>query len=62
MPTLVVCGAEDALTPVADAEAIQRGVPGSTLQIIPKAGHLSALEDPAAFNAALARFLEAGPR
>jgi pimeloyl-ACP methyl ester carboxylesterase len=54
-----VCGAEDALTPVADAEAIQRGVPGSRLEIIPKAGHLSALEDPAAFNAALAGFLEA---
>lgn len=62
VPTLVVCGAEDALTPVADAEAIQRGVPGSTLQVIPKAGHLSALEDPDAFNAALVRFLEAGPR
>jgi len=62
VPTLVVCGAEDALTPVADAEAIQRGIPGSRLEIIPKAGHLSALEDPAAFNAALVRFLEAGPR
>jgi pimeloyl-ACP methyl ester carboxylesterase len=62
VPTLVMCGAEDALTPVADSEAIQRGVPGSRLEIIPKAGHLSALEDPAAFNAALARFLEAGPR
>jgi len=60
--TLVVCGAEDALTPVADAEAIQRGIPGSALQIIPKAGHLSALEDPAAFNAALAGFLAAVPR
>jgi pimeloyl-ACP methyl ester carboxylesterase len=62
VPTLVVCGAEDALTPVADSEAIQRGIPGSRLEIIPKAGHLSALEDPAAFNTALAPFLEAGPR
>ena len=62
VPTLVVCGAEDALTPVADSEAIQRGIPGSRLEIIPKAGHLSALEDPAGFNAALARFLDAGPR
>jgi pimeloyl-ACP methyl ester carboxylesterase len=57
VPTLVVCGAEDALTPVADAEAIHRGVPGSRLEIIPRAGHLSALEDPAAFNAALVAFL-----
>ena len=62
VPTLVICGAEDALTPVADAEAIQRGVPGSTLQIIPKAGHLSALEDPAAFNAVLLAFLGTVPR
>ena len=62
VPTLVVCGAEDALTPVADSEAIQRGVPGSTLEVIPGAGHLSALEDPAAFNAALGRFLATVPR
>jgi 3-oxoadipate enol-lactonase len=62
VPTLVVCGAEDALTPVADSEAIHRGVPGSTLTIIPKAGHLAALEDPSAFDAALASFLAAVPR
>ena len=60
--TLVVCGAEDALTPPADAEAIHRGVPGSTLAILPGAGHLSAIEDPAAFNAALTAFLATLPR
>lgn len=58
VPTLVVCGSEDALTPVADAETIHRGVPGSTLEIIPGAGHLSALEDAAAFNRALLAFLQ----
>jgi pimeloyl-ACP methyl ester carboxylesterase len=62
VPTLVVCGAEDTLTPVADSEAIQRGVPGSTLEVLPRAGHLSSLEDPAAFNAAVVRFLAALPR
>jgi pimeloyl-ACP methyl ester carboxylesterase len=61
VPTLVVCGAEDALTPVADAEAIHRGVPVSTLEIIPRAGHLSALENPGDFNGALARFLASVP-
>ena len=35
-----------------------RGVAGSTLEIIPGAGHLSAMEDPAAFNAALLGFLK----
>lgn len=62
VPTLVVCGAEDTLTPVADSEAIHRGVPGSTLEVLPRAGHLSSLEDPAAFNAALVRFVAAVPR
>jgi len=62
VPALVVCGAEDALTPPADSEAIQRGIPGSRLEVIPKAGHLSALEDPAAFDAALAGFLPTVPR
>ena len=62
VPTLVVCGAEDALTPDADSEAIQRAIPGSRLEVIPKAGHLSAVEDPAAFNAALLSFLPAVPR
>ncbi len=62
VPALVVCGAEDALTPPADAEAIHRGVPGSTLAVLPRAGHLSALEDPAAFNAALVTFLATLPR
>lgn len=59
VPALVVCGAEDALTPVADAEAIQRGIEGSHLEVIPRAGHLTAMEDPAAFNQALAAFLRA---
>ena len=59
VPTLVVCGEEDALTPPADSEALHKGVAGSALEIIPKAGHLSAMEDPAAFNAALLPFLKA---
>jgi 3-oxoadipate enol-lactonase len=59
VPTLVVCGAEDVLTPPADSEAIHRGIPGSRLEVIPRAGHLSAAEDPAAFNAALQSFLAA---
>ena len=58
VPTLVVCGAEDALTPPADAKVIHEGVPGSTLEILARAGHLSALEDPAAFNAVLLAFLK----
>ncbi len=57
VPTLVVVGVEDVLTPVAEAEALQRGIDGARLAVIPKAGHLSNLENPEAFNEALIGFL-----
>lgn len=50
LPTLVVVGAEDALTPPRDAEALARGIPGARLAVIPGAGHLAPLEQPEAFN------------
>jgi pimeloyl-ACP methyl ester carboxylesterase len=59
VPTLVVCGAEDVLTPVAESEAIARGIAGSRLSVIPRAGHLSNLEDPGAYNAVLVDFVAA---
>ena len=57
VPTLIVCGTEDVLTPPADSEAMQRAIPGSCLEIIPKAGHLANLENPEAYNAVLRNFL-----
>jgi pimeloyl-ACP methyl ester carboxylesterase len=62
VPTLVVCGAEDVLTPVADSETIARGIAGARLEVIPKAGHLANLEKPVAFNAVLRSFLESLPK
>jgi pimeloyl-ACP methyl ester carboxylesterase len=61
VPALVVCGEEDALTPPPEAEALRAGLPQGRLQLIPRAGHLSSLEDPAAFNAALRAFLTTLP-
>ncbi|HSB61811.1 MAG TPA: alpha/beta fold hydrolase [Vicinamibacteria bacterium] len=61
VPTLVVCGAEDVLTPVAESEAIQKAVAGSRLEVIPRAGHLANLENPAAYGAALRSFLDRIP-
>jgi pimeloyl-ACP methyl ester carboxylesterase len=58
VPALIVAGEEDAITPPAVAEELQKGIAGSTLSIIPRAGHLSSLENTDAFNAALAQFLE----
>jgi 3-oxoadipate enol-lactonase len=57
VPTLVVCGAEDVITPLAEAEALARGIKGSRLEVIPEAGHLSSVENSSSFNAALGRFL-----
>lgn len=57
VPTLVVCGEEDGLTPPADARVLHEGIAGSTLALLPRAGHLSNLEEPDAFNRALLSFL-----
>ena len=56
-PALIVVGAEDVLTPVADAEAMDRRIARSSLVVLPGAGHLSNLESPDAFSKALADFL-----
>jgi pimeloyl-ACP methyl ester carboxylesterase len=57
-PTLLVVGEEDTVTPKPAAEVMHRGIKGSELVTIPDAGHLANMEQTAAFNAALARFLE----
>jgi pimeloyl-ACP methyl ester carboxylesterase len=57
VPTLVVVGAEDALTPPKDARALAAGIPGAMLVEIPAAGHVSAWERPEAFADALAAFV-----
>lgn len=60
VPTLVVCGEEDVITPFSDSEAIQKAIAGAKLKLIPKAGHLSNMENPTAYNEALLGFLAAG--
>jgi pimeloyl-ACP methyl ester carboxylesterase len=57
VPALIVVGEEDALTPPAHSRQMNEAAPGSSLVVIPKAGHLSNLEEPAAFNRALLDFL-----
>ncbi len=57
-PTLIIVGAEDTLTAPSASEDMQRQIPGSELVVVPAAGHLSNLEQPDAFNAAVSRFLE----
>lgn len=57
VPTLVVVGDEDAITPPKESRAMAERIPGARLEIIPGAGHLSNLERPAAFNTALSDFI-----
>ena len=57
VPTLILVGEHDALTPPAASEAMDRLIPNSTLKIIRNAAHMSNLENPADFNAALIEFL-----
>jgi len=58
VPTLIIVGAEDTLTPPAMSQDLQRAISGSRLEVIPEAGHLASLEQPAAFNAELGHFLQ----
>jgi pimeloyl-ACP methyl ester carboxylesterase len=57
-PTLIIVGSEDALTPVAEAEAMRDGIHGSDMRVIEGAGHLSNLERPHEFNTILLEFIE----
>ena len=57
VPTLIIVGEEDALTPVKESRAMHAAIPGSRLEILPGAGHVSNLERPAAFNHVLGEFL-----
>jgi 3-oxoadipate enol-lactonase len=57
VPTLVLVGAEDVLTPPSEATTMAAAIPRARLDVIPRAGHLANLESPAAVNAALRAFL-----
>ena len=60
-PTLVLCGAEDVLTPPAQSEEIARLIPGATLRMLPRGGHRMVVEYPAEVAREIARFV-AGPK
>ena len=59
VPTLVIAGSEDALIPRRDSEILHEGIRGSRFEVIERAGHVSNLERPAAFNHVLSEFLAA---
>ncbi len=58
LPTLVLVGSGDQMTPLKFSEELAAGIPEAELQIIPQAGHMLPLEDPDLVEEKLRRFLE----
>lgn len=59
VPTLILCGAEDTITPPSESEAMHKAIGGSRLEVVPRAGHLANLERPGDVNQILRGFLGA---
>ncbi|MFT3927624.1 MAG: alpha/beta fold hydrolase [Myxococcales bacterium] len=57
VPTAVVIGEHDPITPPAAARALADGIPGATLQVLPGAGHIANLEAEPEFTSALRALL-----
>lgn len=57
VPTLVVCGSEDEVTPAAGMRALAQRIRGAKYVEVPEAGHLAPLERPEVVNGALENFL-----
>lgn len=57
VPTLILVGEKDELTPVSDARLMHEKIPGSELVVIPHAAHMANLENPTDFGTSLREFL-----
>ncbi len=57
VPTMIICGREDVVTPLAQSQFMNTAIEGSILHIIENAGHVSNLEHPHEFNDHLLNFL-----
>ena len=62
VPTLIVVGEEDELTPPAHSRAMTAAIPSAAMTTIAAAGHLAPLEAPSAVSRVMAEFLEAVPK
>lgn len=60
LPTLVICGAEDRLTPVKYSQYLHDHLEGSMLRVIPDAGHYVMREQPEAVNQAIEVWMNSG--
>jgi len=58
VPALIICGAEDKMTPPDLSRALAANIKGASLEIIASAGHMVMLERPAEFNMSLDKFVK----
>ncbi len=61
VPTLVIVGESDAISPAAEMTSIAHRLPRAELRVIPNAGHMAPLENPASVNGAIEEFLNQLP-
>ncbi|MBI5464149.1 MAG: alpha/beta fold hydrolase [Ignavibacteriales bacterium] len=58
VPTLILVGEHDALTPPSASEAMHKAIKGSEMHVLPRAAHMANLENPELFNLKLISFLQ----
>jgi pimeloyl-ACP methyl ester carboxylesterase len=59
VPTLIITGEEDVLSPVADAELMRQNIAGSRMSVVPRAGHYAVWERPEEVGGMVRQFLDA---
>ena len=57
LPTLILCGNEDEMTPVKYSQFLHQRIKGSRLEILPSAGHMVMMESPVAVNEKIKEFI-----
>jgi pimeloyl-ACP methyl ester carboxylesterase len=57
LPTLILCGEDDQLTPVKYSQFLQSRIKGSKLEVLPNAGHMVMMESPQVFNEKIRAFI-----
>jgi pimeloyl-ACP methyl ester carboxylesterase len=58
VPTLVIVGDQDVISPPAEMQAIAAAIPNASFVVIPNSGHMTTMENPEAVNVALTRFIQ----
>lgn len=62
VPTLIICGEEDAIAPVAEMKSIAEAIPTAKFVAIQNAGHMAPLEKPDEVNTAIREFVQSLPK